>query len=138
MAYLIDTNILSELRKKQRADIGVTSWFGSVDGSDCYISVLTLGEINNGINRLRVKDFASAQSLQFWMDGLVTNFSNRILYVTPQIAMKWGEITAPNPLPVVDSLLAATAIIHNLTLVTRNIKDVKSSGARLLNPFQNQ
>lgn len=135
MGYLIDTNVLSELRKKQNADTNVIEWFSGVDGSECYISVLTLGEIFNEIQRLREKNPVAAQSLNKWLDTLTQNFHDRVLPITSDIALKWGEITAPVSLPVVDSLIASTAMVHDLILVTRNIKDVKNTGVKLLNPF---
>lgn len=137
MGYLIDTNVLSELRKKQNADVNVIEWFSGVDGVECYVSVLTLGEIFNGIQRLREKNPVAAESLNKWLDTLTQNFHDRVLPITSDIALKWGEITAPVSLPVVDSLIASTAMVHNLTLVTRNIKDIEKTGAKLLNPFLN-
>jgi hypothetical protein len=135
MGYLIDTNILSELRKKQNANPNVQFWFSGIAGEECYISVLTIGEIVNGIKRLEPKDMNSAKNIQTWLDRVTIDFSDRILPITAKISTVWGEMTPKMPMPVVDSLLASTAIIHNLTLVTRNIKDVESSGAKLLNPF---
>ena len=135
MGYLIDTNIISELRKKQNANPNVQAWFSSVTGGECYLSVLTIGEIVNGIKRLESKDMNSAKNIQAWLDMVLIDFSDRILPVTAKISATWGEMTSKIPMPVVDSLLASTAIVHNLTLVTRNIKDVESSSAKLLNPF---
>jgi predicted nucleic acid-binding protein len=135
MGYLADTNILSELRKKTRCDANVRNWFNQTDGNLIYISVLTIGEIRQGIEKIRRRDEVAALSLENWLYQIEINACGRILPVTKAIANRWGQINSGDPLPIIDSLLAATAIEHNLTLVTRNVRDVERSGVKLLNPF---
>lgn len=135
MGFLIDTNVVSELRKGKRANARVRQWFTAVDEGDLFISVLTLGEIRNGIERLRRRDPASAATLEAWLTQLTATMRDRILPITPSIADRWGRLGVPDPRPVIDSLLAATALVHDLTLVTRNVTDVEYSGAKLFNPF---
>ena len=100
-----------------------------------YISVLTLGEIRQGIEQLKRRDIQSATTLECWLKQIETQSTRLILPVTQGIADCWGRINVPNKMPVIDGFLAATALVHNLTLVTRNIKDVERSGVKLLNPF---
>ena len=135
MGFLIDTNVLSELRKKDRANAGVKRWFASVDSKGLYLSVLVIGEVRNGIERLHRRDPAAAENLDRWLSKVENDMAGRILPVTMPIADRWGRLNASDPLPVVDSLLAATAFEHDLTLVTRNVVDVQRSGIKLLNPF---
>ncbi len=136
MGYLVDTNVLSELRKNSRCDENVLNWFDSTEKRNIYISVLTIGEVRKGIEKIQKRDQVAAKSLEKWLQEIEKNAQGRILPVTNAIANRWGIINAGDPLPVIDSLLAATAIEHDLTLVTRNIADVQRSGAKLLNPFE--
>jgi len=135
MGFLIDTNVLSELRKKERANPGVQHWFADVAGESLYLSVLVVGEVRNGIERLRRRDPAAADNLERWLTKVQTDMAGKILPVTTNIADRWGRMNAPDPLPVIDSLLAATALEHDLILVTRNVDDVQRTGVKLLNPF---
>ena len=132
--YLLDTNILSETRKKQ-ADEKVVAFLTSADPSSIYISVLTLGELRKGVAQKRRTDPATAASLAAWVDGLEFGFANHILAVDTATAKVWGELSAQRPRPVIDTLLAATAIVHELTFVTRNTSDVEDIDMTLLNPF---
>ncbi|MFT5130755.1 MAG: putative nucleic acid-binding protein [Rhodothermales bacterium] len=136
--YLFDTNVISELRKGQRADIHLRSWYASVAEQNHFLSVLVVGEIRSGIERLRRRDPQSAAALETWLQGLERSFSSNILPVTRGIANRWGHFVAIRPIPTVDGLLAATALEHDLVLVTRNIVDVEDCGANLLNPFEGQ
>jgi len=135
MGYLIDTNVLSEIRKGERTNAGVREWFAEASDEDLFVSVLTLGEIRRGIEGIRRRDPVSATHLDQWFDTVQARSAGRVLLITPEISDRWGRLNVPDPLPVIDSLLAATAIEHGLTLVTRNIKDVERTGASLLNPF---
>jgi predicted nucleic acid-binding protein len=135
LSFLVDTNVLSELRKGTRADSGVQDWIESVDESEIFLSVLVVGELRHGIERIRRRDPRSAARLHRWLEQLSELHAERILGVDLEIANLWGWLNVPDPLPVVDALLAATAIIHDLTLVTRNTRDVAKTGARVLNPF---
>lgn len=135
MEFLIDTNVLSEMRKGARANPGVRDWFSQVDGDRLYVSVLTLGEIRQGIEQIRRRDPTAAQSLQHWLHRLETDNDQHILPITRMIADRWGRLNVPDKLPTIDGLLAATALVHDLTLVTRNVRDVERSGVKRLNPF---
>ncbi len=135
MGYLIDTNILSEVQKDQRADPGVRAWYDKVDARDLYLSVLVIGEVRQGIDRLHRRDPAQAARLAQRLASVKTDFADRILPVCAAVAECWGRNNVPDALPVIDGLLAATAQVHGLTLVTRNVKDVERSGVLLLNPF---
>lgn len=135
MSYLLDTNILSELRKRERCDPGVAAWFAKVSSSEIYLSSLTIGEIRKGIENIRRRDEGRAEALEEWLNELLDSHSDRILPIDEVIADQWGRYNVPDPLPVLDSLLAATASVHSLTLVTRNLKDVERTGVDCLNPF---
>lgn len=136
MAYLIDTCIFSELRKP-RPQAGVVAWMANIQPDEAFLSVLTLGEIRRGIELRRSKDAVAARSLERWLRGLETHYSDRILPVTPAIADRWGRLAPDQPLPVTDGLIAATALEHKLTVVTRNTVDFKRSGVGVLDPFVN-
>jgi predicted nucleic acid-binding protein len=135
MGYLIDTNIWSELQKGQKTDPGVQGWFQGVAPADLYLSVLVVGEVRRGIERLRRRDPQQAERPEVRLGQLQVAMSGRILPVSLTVAERWGRINVPDPLPVVDGLLAATALEHDLILVTRNLRDVERSGVRCLNPF---
>ncbi|MGH3721642.1 MAG: type II toxin-antitoxin system VapC family toxin [Pseudonocardiaceae bacterium] len=134
MSFLLDAGVLSELRKRA-PDAGVAAWFDSVDSGQLYLSVLTVGEIRQGICRLHRRDQAQAAVFDRWLAGVVRTYSDRVVPVTAAVAQEWGRLNVPDPVPVVDGLLAATAKVHDWTLVTRNVGDVAGTGARLLNPF---
>ena len=133
--FLIDTNVLSELRKGPRADRGVTGWFRSSNGDDMHLSVLTAGELQNGIERLRRRDAQSAVVLEAWLSEVVDTFDDRILPVDLDVARVWATLGVPDPVPVIDGLLAATARCHGLTMVTRNVTHFRTAGVDVLNPF---
>ena len=135
MGYLIDTNIWSEMQKGARTNPGVKRWFATVTGEDLFLSVLVIGEVRRGIECLRRRDPEQATQLEQRLSQLKTAMNGRILTVSPAIAERWGKMNAPDPLPVIDGLLAATALEHNLILVTRNVRDIERSGVRWLNPF---
>lgn len=135
MGFLIDTNILAELRKRERGNPGVLNWYNGIEESEIYISVIVLGEIRRGIELLRRRDQVAAESLEAWLNCLRVSLGDRLLPVTEAITDCWGRLGIPDPIPVADGLLAATALVHDLTLVTRDTRDVERSGARLLNPF---
>ena len=120
MAYLVDTNILSELRKKDRCDANVTAWLTSITPDELFVSVLSLGEIRRGIELLRKRDAASSRALDKWLAGLEAHYADRIVPISAAIADRWGRLCLDQPLPVSDGLLAATGIEHKLTIVTRN------------------
>lgn len=135
MSYLLDTNVISELRKGERADPNVTAWFADLADEEIFLSVLTIGEIRRGIESVRRRDPDSAAALDRWLALLSEAHADRILPVDRAIAEEWGRMNIPDPLPVVDGLLAATARVLGLTLVTRNVADVKDTGVELVDPF---
>jgi toxin FitB len=134
--FLLDTNIISEL-VKAKPEPRVTAWIENIDERLLYLSVLTLGEIRKGITSLR--DGARRVSLEAWLDrDLVLRFSDRIISIDLNVADRWGRIAGnarKKPLPVIDGLLAATALHYDLTLVTRNIADIAGSGVAVFNPW---
>lgn len=134
MSFLLDTNIVAEVRK-QRPHAAVHAWFESVEGPQLYLSVLVLGEVSQGVARLRRRDPRQAAVYATWLDRLRSTFSDRLLPITEAIALEWGLLNARRPLPVVDGLLAATARTHGLTLVTRNVADFAGVDIAVLNPF---
>jgi toxin FitB len=135
LSYLIDTNVVSELRKGSRADPGVTSWFGALADEEVFLSVLTLGEIRRGIESIRRRDPKAASALEGWMGRISEAHRDRVLPIDRTVAEEWGRMNVPDSLPVVDGLLAATAKVAGLTLATRDTKDVARTGVSLLNPF---
>lgn len=135
MSFLVDTNVLSELRKGARADPRVLGWFRSVDDAALYLSVLVIGELRQGVERLRRRDPPAAAKLDRWLHELIERHADRTLPVDAAVADRWGRLNVPDPIPAVDGLLAATALVHSLTLVTRNVRDVRTTGVRHLDPF---
>jgi toxin FitB len=135
VSYLLDTNVISELRKGARAHPAVNRWFSAVDDADLFLSVLTVGEIRRGIEGVRRRDARAAAALNGWLRALVDGFESRILDIDRQIAEEWGRLNVPNPLPVIDGLLAATARVRGLSLVTRNTRHVAATGVTCINPF---
>lgn len=134
MAYLLDTNVVSETRRGG-PNANVLRWLASVDSDDLYISALVLGEVRQGIERLRPRDPERAAEFESWLHTLERDYSERVVPITAEVADEWGRLNARKPLPVIDGLLAATARVHGWTLVTRNRKDVERTGVRLLDPF---
>jgi toxin FitB len=135
VTYLLDTNILSETRKRKAAT-GVTDWIAATPPELLHVSVLTLGEIEHGIMRIRGRgDHEQAVGLERWLREVELGFADRILPVTLPVASAWGRQQHSQPLPVIDGLIAATAKVNGLTVVTRNAKDFERSGVQVLNPF---
>ena len=136
--YLYDTNIVSELTKVKQ-DSNLLSFMHSVNKAEIttYISVVSLGEIIQGIEKLkRRNDFPQAQKLQNWYDDKLLTVIDNILPFTEDCAKVWGKLMATNPHNPIDKQLVATAMVHELTLVTRNIKDIQATGVKFINPFQ--
>lgn len=136
MNYLIDTNIISEVRKGDGGNADFVTWWDSVDDSEIYLSVLVLGEIRKGIERARPKDPAQANALETWLAAVTRSYADRILPVDQAVADEWGRMSARRPVSTVDALLAATAKTHRMTFVTRNVSDVADLGAPYFNPFE--
>ena len=136
MRYLIDTNVISELRKDERRNPSVSLWYASVREESLYLSALVIGEIRKGVERLRRRDTVRADVLEQWLLAVKDAFAGRILPVDETVSETWGRFNASRSLPVLDSLLAATARVHHLTLVTRNTGQIADLGVDLLNPFR--
>jgi len=133
--YLLDTNVISETRKS-RPDAGVIAFLSAAGAEGLFLSVLTLGELRKGVALKRRTDPVASIKLGMWVEGIETNFAARILPIDSAIALRWGELSAGRNLPVIDMLIAATALNRDLTLVTRNTRDFESSGALLLDPWK--
>jgi toxin FitB len=136
VSYLIDTNIISEVRKGSSCDELVASWYASIDDADLYLSVLVLGEIRKGIELARRRDSVKAKALESWLTQVDAAFGDRVLPIDRAVTDECGRMSALRPIPVIDGLLAATAKVHRMTLVTRNDANVSGIGARVLNPFK--
>lgn len=136
MNYLLDTCVVSELIKAN-SDKNVINWIETIEEERLFLSVLTLGEIEKGIAKLPLS--LRKSNLKTWLEqDLVLRFENRILNITPEIAQYWGDLQGAlekqgKPMPIIDGLIASTALVHDLILVTRNVNDVERSGVSILN-----
>ncbi|MCX7362887.1 MAG: type II toxin-antitoxin system VapC family toxin [Alphaproteobacteria bacterium] len=135
MSFLIDTNIISEVRKGARCNANVAAWYATIDDGELYLSVLVTGEIRKGIELVRSRDAGRAEALEKWLAMIEAAFGDRILPVDRAVTDEWGRMGALRTIPNVDGLLAATAKVHRMTFVTRNEADVVGLGAKTLNPF---
>jgi predicted nucleic acid-binding protein len=131
---LLDTNVVSELRRGR--DPGVTGWASTVPDAELALSVLTLGEIRKGIERLRARDPSQADSFDRWLAQLEDRYADRILPVDARVAREWGRINGPAERNTVDGLIAATALVHGLTVATRNRADFDGCGVAVVNPWE--
>lgn len=135
MAWLLDTNVLSELRRR-RPDANVVQWMKDHESDFMHVSVVCLGEIRAGIEEKRLSDPVQAKGIEKWFEAMLDSYKPRILDVTEEIADRWGRLCPDQPLSDADGLVAATALVHDLTVVTRNVRDFKRTGVKLLNPFE--
>lgn len=134
--YLLDTNIISELRKGARANAGVTAFFATLAAEDIYLSVQTIGELRRGLEHIRHRgDREQAARLETWLDGVVAGYADRILGFDVDCAQLWGSLMSPSPQHPIDKQIAAIALIHDLMVVTRNTDDFRPTGVRCINPF---
>lgn len=133
--FLLDTNVLGEIRKESRCNPGVRAWLDSVEAETLFVSVLGLGEIRHGIERIRLRDTRQARALEKWFQRLKTEFADRILPVDERVADQWGGLGIRQPVPNLDGLLAATALIHGLTVVSRDEDGYRNTGVEFINPF---
>ncbi len=135
--FLLDTNVVSELRKEERADAALVEWFAARQRRELFLSAITIAEIRRGIALLVRHDPAQAEVLSRWLDRLQRDFgrTGRLLSIRAAEARVWGDLQATRPLPVLDCFLAATAKVHELTLVTRNESDFGGLPVQTLNPF---
>ena len=136
MSFLIYTNVISEVRKGERCDPRVAAWYGTVPDDEVFLSALVLGELRKGVELSRTKDVAKAIALENWLNLVEAQFAGRVLGVDRAVADRWGRMSALRPVPVIDGLLAATAMVHGFTLATRNERDVAGLGAAVVNPFR--
>jgi hypothetical protein len=136
VSYLIDTKIISEVRKGERCDPQVAAWYAGVADEELFLSTLVLGEIRKGVELARSRDPVKAAALERWLRRVEVAFDGRVLGIDNAVSDQWGRMSAIRPVPVLDGLLAATAVINGLTLVTRNDRDVAGLGATVLNPFR--
>lgn len=136
MAFLLDTNVLSELRKGNRADASVSAWYATTESRELFTSVLVVGEIRHGIEKKRVKDPIFATRLERWLQSIMHDYQSHILAITLEIADLWGSLALTRIVSEPDGLIAATAVFHNLTLVSRNESDFKATGVKTLNPWR--
>nr|WP_246327199.1 type II toxin-antitoxin system VapC family toxin [Burkholderia guangdongensis] len=135
---MIDTNVISEIRKGPRANKGVRAFFREAEGdaSPLYLSVVTLSELRRGVEMIRHRgDARQASMLDTWLATIMRDYASNILSVDAEIGQLWGHLRAPNPQHALDKLIAATALIHDLTVVTRNVDDFANTGVRFVNPF---
>ena len=135
MKFLLDTNVISEIRKRDRAHPSVVHWVARTPVDEIGTSVLVLGEIRRGIELKRRSDPEQAKLLDQWFLQMQTRLGGRILPIDEPVAEAWAMLGIPNPLPLIDGLLAATAKVHGLTLVTHNVADIAAAGVPLLDPF---
>jgi toxin FitB len=136
--YLLDTNVVSELRKisSGKADTHVTTWANQVDATDLYLSVITVQELEIGVQLLELRDTVQGLIFRTWLDEYVLpSFEGRILLVDAAVAKRSAKLHVPNPRPFRDGLIAATALVHKMTVVTRNTRDFEPSGVPLINPW---
>jgi predicted nucleic acid-binding protein len=133
--YLLDTNVVSELRKGTRANPNVLAWSENISADALFTSVLVLGEIRSGIERIRTRDPIQTKALERWLKETEEFYADHVLPITAAVADRWGRLNAGNPISTIHGLMAATALENTLTLVTRNVGDVRRTGATVLNPF---
>jgi toxin FitB len=137
--YLIDTNVLSEARKRAKANRGVIAFFETVAASNepVFLSAISVGELRRGVELIRRRgDAEQARLLDAWMASVVESFRESILAFDVDAAQVWGHLRVPDPAHAIDKQIAAIALVNDLTLVTRNVADFEGSGLRLANPFQ--
>jgi predicted nucleic acid-binding protein len=136
--FLLDTNVISELRKAGdgKADANVVAWLSSVDSNACYISAITLMELELGILRIERRDDAQGAKLRAWMNNhILPEFSERTLPIDATVALRCAPLHVPDPRAERDALIAATALVHGMTVVTRNLADFEPTGVSLMNPW---
>lgn len=136
--FILDTNVISELRKAGdgKADSQVMRWLSSVNSRQLYLSVITLLELERGILRVERRDTIQGQMLRRWLDGNVLPvFADRILPVDVAVVRQCSRLHVPDPRPESDTLIAATALVHGMTVVTRNVADFEPTGVAIINPW---
>jgi hypothetical protein len=132
---LVDTNVVSELKRGRHANPRVLAWFSTVPKECVFTSVIVLGEVRRGIELVARRDKPQAEALERWYASVRARLENRVLVVDEPIMMVWSKISAPNMLPAYDGLIAATALVHGMTVVTRNALDYRRAGVDVINPW---
>jgi predicted nucleic acid-binding protein len=138
MNVLVDTNVISELRRGRNAATGVVTWFAGMPAENVFTSVIVLGEIRRGIELLAMRDKLQADALAQWYGTIRERLGDRVLVVDEPVMTLWAKISVPNILPAYDALIAATALFHGLIVVTRNTQDYRRTGVAVLNPWEGQ
>ena len=138
MNVLVDTNVISELRRGRNAATGVVTWFAAMPAENVFTSVIVLGEIRRGIELLAMRDKLQADALAQWYGTIREQLGDRVLVVDEPVMTLWAKISVPNILPAYDALIAATALFHGLIVVTRNTQDYRRTGVAVLNPWEGQ
>jgi toxin FitB len=136
--YLVDTNVLSEMRRLRHREEDIRAFFhrAGFDKDDIHVSVVTVAELRQGVHHLRHKgDPSQAEIIGAWVEEVMQDFADKILIVDKEIAELWARLRVPQREPTLDKLIAATALVHGMTVMTRNIKDFKPTGVKMLNPF---
>jgi toxin FitB len=133
--FLVDTNVVSELKRGRKAATAVAKWFESLPPEQVFTSVVVLGEVRRGIELIARRDRPQAEILDRWYVGMRRRLGTRVLAVDEPIMMMWSRISAPDPLPAYDGLLAATALVHDMTVATRNTSDFRRVGAKVVDPW---
>jgi hypothetical protein len=136
--YLVDTDVISEARKGQQGNAGVQAFFSraSQEGADLYLSAVTIGELRQGVERIRYRgDRSQAQRLEQWLLRVTSAYADRILPLDEETAQVWGRLRVPNPENPLDKQIAATALIHDLVVISRNVAHYGPTGVRVMNPF---
>jgi hypothetical protein len=135
--YLVDTNVISEARKGAKANSGVKKFFQQTDANDIYLSAQTIGEIRRGLENIRQRgDIPQTKKLEKWLDLIVDGYADKILSFDEECAQVWGRLMSPHPQHPIDKQIAAIALIHDLTVVTRNVDDFRGTGVEIKNPFE--
>ena len=139
MTFLLDTNVVSELKKigKGTADENVVSWVDTIPSTQIFISVVTVEEIEIGVLRMERRDSVQGKALRTWLEDRVLDaFAERIVPVDLHVARRSAHLTVPDVRPFRDTLIAATALVHGMTVVTRNERDFRGTGVSILNPWK--
>lgn len=138
LMYLIDTNVISEIRKGEKSNAGVRQFFNAAvtQNTLLYVSAITIGELRRGVDLITHRgDSVQAKLLENWLNAILQQYQDHILGIDSDVALLWGKLRVPDAQHALDKLIAATALIYDLTVVTRNVKDFEHTGVRLLNPF---
>lgn len=135
--YLVDTNVISDARKGTKANLGVQKFFQTTAPEDLYLSAQTIGEIRRGLENIRHRgDLPQTKKLEKWLDLVVSDYADKILTFDEECAQVWGRLMSPHPEHPIDKQIAAIALIHDLTVATRNVDDFRGTGVKIKNPFE--